>query len=164
MMRILCFFALLGLISFSACADASLSDDDIAAVLKDLKSKNAGIRTAAARDVGRIGAVRAADAKEAIPLLLNMVKKDKDASARKTAVEALGRIDPDPKEVVPVLIEALKDKDANVRQAVATALGQFPSEATDIVPALRDTEKDKNKMVERAAKMSLRNLREQKKP
>jgi HEAT repeat protein len=152
------------MISFSAFADDAAVDDDMAAVLKDLKSKNAGIRTAACREVGRIGAVRASDARDAIPLLLNMVKKDKDANPRKAAVDALGRIDPDPKEVVPVLLEALRDKDAGVRQAAATALGQFPSEAPDIIPVLRDTEKDKNKMVERAAKMSLKNLREQKKP
>jgi HEAT repeat protein len=65
---------------------------------------------------------------------------------------------------LPVLLDALKDKDAAVRQSAATALGQFPSEAPEIIPLLRDTEKDKNKMVERAAKMSLKSLREQKKP
>jgi HEAT repeat protein len=163
MLRVLASLVLLGLISVLAFVDDALADDDLAAVLKDLRSKNAGTRAAAAREVGRIGAVRAADAKEAVPSLLNMVRKDRDASPRRAAIDALGRIDPDPKEAVPVLLEALRDKDAGVRQAAATALGQFPSEAPDIIQALRDTEKDKNKMVERAAKMSLKNLRDQKK-
>lgn len=163
MLRFLTALMLVGLI----CASALVHDawaDDITSLLKDLKSKNAGTRIAAAREVGRIGAVRAADAKEAVPVLLNMVKKDKEANSRKAAIDALGRIDPDAKETVPVLLDALRDKDAGVRQSAATALGQFPSEAPEIIPMLRDTEKDKNKMVERAAKMSLKNLREQKKP
>ena len=121
------------------------------------------MRTSAAKEVGRLGAIRASDVKEAVPLLLNMVKKDLDAAPRKAAIEALGRVDPDPKETVAVLLGALKDKSPTVREAAATALGQFPSESADIIPVLRDSEKDKNKMVERAAKMALRNLREQKK-
>ena len=163
MVRILTAFVLLGLISFTAVVDDALADDDLTTLLKELKSKNAGVRASAAREIGRLGAVRAADAKEAIPLLLNIVKKDLEASTRKAAMEALARIDPDPKETVPVLLEALKDKNATVRQAAAEALGQFPSESQEIVPVLKETEKDKNKMVERAAKMSLKNLREQKK-
>lgn len=164
MLRMLAALVLFGLVSSTAILHGAFADDDVTTLLKDLRSKNPGTRTSAAREVGRIGAIRAADAKEAVPVLLNMIKKDKDAAPRKAAIDALGRIDPDPKETVPVLLDALRDKDAGVRQAAATALGQFPSEAPDIIPVLRDTEKDKNKMVERAAKMSLKNLREQKKP
>jgi HEAT repeat protein len=162
-MRVLFGIVLVGLMCVCSMVSFAYSADDIADVLKELKSKNATVRAAAAREVGRLGAVRASDVKEAIPLLLNIIKKDQETSTRKAAIEALGRIDPDPKETVPVLLSALKDKNAPVRQAAAEALGQFPSEATDIVPVLKETEKDKNKMVERAAKMSLKNLREQKK-
>jgi HEAT repeat protein len=163
MVRILSAFVLLGMIGSTAVVVAARTDDDMTALLKELKSKNAGVRAAAAREVGRLGAIRASDAKEAIPLLLNIVKKDTESSTRKAAMEALARIDPDPKETVPVLLDALKDKNAAVRQAAAEALGQFPGQSQEIIPVLKETEKDKNKMVERAAKMSLKNLREQKK-
>ena len=163
MLRILSAFVLLGMIASTSIVEADSADDDMSALLKELKSKNASVRAAAAREVGRLGAVRASDAKEAVPLLLNIVKKDTESSTRKAAMEALARIDPDPKDTVPVLLDALKDKNAAVRQAAAEALGQFPGQSQDIIPVLKETEKDKNKMVERAAKMSLKNLREQKK-
>ena len=163
MLRVLTAFVLLGFISITSVVEDAFADDDLPTLLKELKSKKAATRAAAAREVGRLGAVRASDAKEAIPLLLNIVKKDTESSTRKAAMEALARIDPDPKDTVPVLLEALKDKNAVVRQAAAEALGQFPSESQEIIPVLKESEKDKNKMVERAAKMSLKNLREQKK-
>jgi hypothetical protein len=50
----------LGLIGYSTFVDDALANDDIATLLKELKSKNAGVRVAAAREVGRLGAVRAA--------------------------------------------------------------------------------------------------------
>ncbi|HEV8060165.1 MAG TPA: HEAT repeat domain-containing protein [Gemmataceae bacterium] len=163
MVRFLTAFVLLGLMCLCSVVSYASVVDDVADVLKELKSKNAGVRASAAKEVGRLGAVRASDVKDAIPLLLNIIKKDQETSTRKAAIEALGRIDPDPKETVPVLLEALKDKNAPVRQAAAEALGQFPSEASGIIPVLKESEKDKNKMVERAAKMALKNLREQKK-
>jgi HEAT repeat protein len=165
MIRILSALVLLGLISTAAIeAEEIRFDDNLTELLKELKSKHATVRASAAKEFGRLGAIHASDAQEAIPILLNMVKKDLDAAPRKAAIEALGRIDPDPKETVPVLLGALKDKSPTVREAAATALGQFTSESQEIIPVLRESQKDKNKMVERAAKMSLKNLREQKKP
>ncbi|CAN5294877.1 hypothetical protein BH10PLA2_BH10PLA2_18000 [soil metagenome] len=164
MRRLICMFALFSLIGFTALGAESNFRDDVADLLKELKNKKATTRAAAAKEIGRLGAIHASDVKDAIPALLNMVKKDLDAAPRKAAIEALGRIDPDPKETVQVLLGALKDKSPTVREAAAAALGQFPSESQDIIPVLREIEKDKNKMVERAAKMSIRTLREQKKP
>ncbi len=163
MLRILTAFCLLGMIGTAAIEGETETDDNLNSLLKELKSKSSTVRTSAAKEIGRLGAIRSSDVKEAVPLLLNMVKKDLDAAPRKAAIEALGRIDPDPKETVPVLLGALKDKSPTVREAAATALGQFPDESAEIIPVLRESEKDKNKMVERAAKMALRNLREQKK-
>jgi HEAT repeat protein len=163
MLRILSACVLLGMIGSAAIQGDTDADENITSLLKELKSKNATVRTTAAKEIGRLGAIRASDVKEAVPVLLNMVKKDLDAAPRKAAIEALGRIDPDAKETVPVLLGALKDKSPTVREAAAAALGQFPSESEEIIPVLKESEKDKNKMVERAAKMAIRNLREQKK-
>ena len=162
MRRILVGFLLVGLIAHVAIAEGA-GDDNVPALLKDLKSKNYKSRISAAEALGKLGAVRAADAKDAIPVLLDMVKKDKEPLVRRAAVDALGRVDPDPKEAVPVLLNAMKDKDATVRSAAATALGQFPGESAEILPVLKEAQKDKNKMVEKAAKMSLKTIRDQNK-
>jgi HEAT repeat protein len=161
MRRIIVGFMLVAVIGVFPSAEAFF--DDVPALLKDLKSKNFKTRASAAEAIGKLGAVRATDAKDAIPLFIDMVKKDREPSVRKAATEALGRVDPDPKTAVPVLLGALKDKDVTVRQAAAAALGRFPAESETIVPALKEAGKDKNKMVEQAAKMALRNLNEQKK-
>ena len=160
MLRVTCM--LLSILVLGAALGAASDPNDVPALLKELKSKNAKTRAGAAQALGRMGAVKASDTKEAVPLLIGLVKSDKDASVRRVAADALGRIDPDPKETVPVLLEALKDKEATVRQAAAAALGQFPKDRAEIVPALREMQNDKNKMVERTAKQSLKNLREQK--
>ena len=154
---------LIGLLGLCAQFSDARDDGDAAALMKELKSKNPKTRTSAVLALGKLGAIRASDVKDAVPLVLDLLKKDKEAAVRKAAADALGRMDPDAKMTVPVLIDALKDKDAGVREAAATALGQFSSESNDILPALRDLQSDKNKMVERAAKMSLKNLREQRK-
>src|SRR5947209_1090056 len=104
MLRLLMSFLLLGMICLIAFVDDAFADD-VPALLKELKSKKASVRVEAAREVGRLGAIRASDVKDAIPLLLGMIKKDQETSTRKAAIEALARIDPDPKETVPVLLE-----------------------------------------------------------
>lgn len=139
------------------------ADDDVPALLKALKSKSAKTRSSAISDLARIGAIKASDAREAIPQIVELLKKDKDADVRRAAAEALGRMDPDSKQAVPALLEAMKDKTPTVRTAAATALGQFPSEAKDIVPILQEAQKDKDKGVMRAAGMSMKSIRAQKK-
>src|SRR5207244_1925879 len=104
-------------------ARADSRKDDVANLMKDLKSGSAKTRTAAAKELGHIGAVSAADTRDAIPLLLNLLKKDRDSNVRQAAATALGRMDPDPEKAIPVFTEALKDKNAGVRAAAATSLG-----------------------------------------
>jgi vesicle coat complex subunit len=137
--------------------------DDVPALIKSLKSKDAKVRIAAADDIGRVGSIVASDVKEAIPRLLELLKSDKDDGVRKAAATALGKIDPDPKEAVPALEEALKDSKAAVRTAAATALGNLGEEAKDALPSLRDAQKDSNKTVSKAASRAIRSITNKKK-
>src|SRR5437016_2348719 len=104
------------------------SKEDVPSLMKALKSRNAKTRASAADELGHIGSIRAADAKEAIPPLLGVLKKDRDADVRKAAATAIGKMDPDPEEAVPALTEALKDKAPSVRMAAAGALGMLGSD------------------------------------
>jgi HEAT repeat protein len=77
------------------------------------------------------------DAKDAVPELIEVVKKGKPPQA----VEALGRIGPKAKAAVPVLAEALKGKGSGsdpMRVRAAIALGQIGPDAKEAVPALAD--------------------------
>src|SRR5690242_3520890 len=80
-------------------------------------AKSARERAGAANELGRHGAIRARDVKDAIEPLLGALKDDKDADVRRAAAKALGDIAPDPKLAVPALTEALKDKSVAVKLA-----------------------------------------------
>jgi len=140
-------------------ATAESKKDEVASLIKDLKTKNAKARISAAKELGHIGAINAADTKDAIPVLLDLLKKDRDAGVRQAVAAALGRMDPDPEKAVPVFTERLKeDKNAGVRMAAATSLGQLGAEAKEALPALREAQKDKDRGVSRAAGMAIRNI------
>jgi HEAT repeat protein len=158
---LLCLAGLLALVGHQGYAQSK--KDDVAPLIKDLKNKDPKVRISAADELGHRGAVRAADVKDALPLLLGLVKRDKDAGVRKSAALAVGKVDPDPKDAVPVLIDALTDKSTAVRTAAATALGQFGSNAADAIPALTEAQKDKDRGLSRAAGMALRSIRDKKK-
>ena len=134
-------------------------EDDVKSLIKDLKSNNPKTRASAVEDLGHRGAVRASEVKEAIPSILDMLKKDRDANVRKAAATALGQVDPDPSTAVPVLTAALHDKVPSVRIAAAGALGMLGDGAKDAVPALQEAQKDKDRAVSRAASMALRTIR-----
>ncbi len=78
--------------------------------------KDAIVRRKAAKALGQIGDVRAAD-----PLIVAL--KDNDYSVRKTAVDALVMLG-DARAVEP-LIAALKDKSTSVRLAIIESLGKI---------------------------------------
>jgi HEAT repeat protein len=142
-------------------ARADSKKDDVATYIKELKSGNAKTRATAAKELGHLGAVNAADTREAIPLLLDLLKKDSAASVRQAAAAALGRIDPPPEKAIPAFTEALKDKNAGVRMAAATSLGQLGGEAKEAIPALRQAQSDKDRGVSRAAGMAIRTIQGQ---
>ncbi len=137
--------------------------DDLPTLLKEVKSKDPKVRASAARELGHIGAIRASNAKEAIPVLFDLLKKDKEAEVRRAAITALGQLEPDPERALPAFQEALKDKSPQVRAAAAGALGMLGADAKEAVPELQKAEKDKDKAVSQAAKMALRNINMSKK-
>jgi HEAT repeat protein len=140
-----------------------VSKEDLPRILKDLKYGNAKARAQAAKDAGKLGAVRASDAKDTVPLLLNLAKKDADANVRKSAAEALGNVGADPEEAVPVLLDRLEhDKAMPVKVAAAKSLGQFGPDAKDALPALKKAAEEdpkKNRPLVQAARDALRNIR-----
>jgi HEAT repeat protein len=138
---------------------------DVAKQVSVLKNgKTARERAAAAGELGRHGAVRARDVKDAIDPLLEALKGDRDAEVRQAAARALGDISPDPKRVVPALTEALKDKAANVKMAAALALGQYGQDARPAVPALRELATMKtDRKLSQTARMALKSIAGRKK-
>jgi HEAT repeat protein len=159
-MRTLLLVALSGLLlTADVLSGQEVTREDIPRLMKNLKSSVPGVRAAAANDLGELGAVRASDTKEAIPIFIEMVKKDKDAGVRKAAATALARVDADPKLAVPVLVEALKDGSEPVRIAAIEALGILGPAARPAVKPLREIQKDKEKkQLSRAAGMALKRI------
>ncbi len=152
--------SLICILAFPAlCGASDLKKEDVPRLIKSLKSTDAKVRISAAEDLGKIGAIKASDAKDALPALIDVLKKDADPNVRKAAATAMGRIDPDPKEAVPALVKALKDRAAVVRIAAAGALGQMGEAAQDAVPDLQQAQKDKDRGVMRAAGMALKSIR-----
>jgi HEAT repeat protein len=155
--------SVLGLVSVLGLAVPAPARDvkeDVAKLMKELKKGSAQSRALAADELGHIGAIRAADAKAAVPALVETLKKDKDANVRKAAANALGRMDAG-EEAVPALRAALKDKAPVVRMNAASALGQLGADAKDAEQDLVAAQKDKDRGVSRAARMALRSIRSQ---
>lgn len=131
--------------------------EDVARLMKELKSRDSKTRIAAAQELGHIGQIKKSLTEPAVPALIDALH-DSDAGVRKAAAEALGKVDPDVKVAVPALISALKDKAPPVRQATASALGQIGPDAKDAVPALRETQQDSDRTVSRAAGMAIQRI------
>jgi HEAT repeat protein len=137
-------------------------------LIKDLKDRDPKNRAFAAEELGSMAEVRLTDVKPAIPALLAALK-DKDAAVRKAVIDALGKAEPEPREVVPAYIDIVRrDKDPTVRLAAVTALGQIGPPAKAAIPALkeaqkaikererlREKEKDKDKEKNQAMDMAL---------
>jgi HEAT repeat protein len=96
---------------------APLSFEEALRVLKK-KDPDAGTRGYAAYSLGQL----ATAAREAVPVLLMVLKDDSVGEVRAEAARALGRIGPNEK-VVPALKRALEDEDRLVGVGAAEALG-----------------------------------------
>lgn len=107
------------------------------AVDKLKKDKNPAGRAEAAKEICRIGTIKAAWVQEFVPDIVEALK-DSDANVRREVAIALGEIKADPKLAVPALTVALKDADGNVKAAAAESLGYFGANAKDALPALKE--------------------------
>lgn len=123
---------------------AQSPDDDrnVPKQLKRLASKDPKERAAACENIGAVGEVRAADAAPAVGPLCAAAKSDADPIVRAAAVTALGKIDPDPKKALPVLLALVKDDKADTVQLAAIyalgGLGPVSKEALPLLQSIRD--------------------------
>ncbi len=115
-------------------------DERISKSIRDLKSKNAQVRTGAADDLGN-GASPGSpvhdreQTRKAIPALMEALK-DTDLSVRRSAAFALGNIPGDMRVAVPALVGALQDKEESVREEAVRSLGNICQSPELAVPAL----------------------------
>jgi HEAT repeat protein len=113
--------------------------DEMPKYMKMLMATSGKDRATAAHMIGLRGMVNANDVLDAIDPLRTALEKDMDANVRKEAARALGNIQPDPKDTVPLLTRTVKDdKVMDVRLAATIALGQYGAEAKESLPTLRD--------------------------
>ena len=148
--------------------------DAVPALVEALKDENINVRRYAAGALGQIGS----NAKEAVSALVQALKDNNDgvrryeetwlhpkkedgpSRLRRSIVEALGRIGPEAKEAVPLIVRSLKDDyDPNVRVAAVEALGEIGSEATEAVPALVEALEDYDSEVGQRAAKALKKIK-----
>jgi HEAT repeat protein len=165
MRTLIAMLTVVGVISLGSLDAEGPKRIDVAKQVALLKgAKSARDRAAAADELGRHGAIRARDVKDAIEPLLEALKKDKDADVRRAAARALGDISPDPTDVVPALTEALKDKSVVVKMAAAGALGQYGPDARSALPSLRELAAMKNdKKLSQVARVAIKSIAGKKK-
>jgi len=121
---------------------SNINKDEIQKLItKLLENPREGSRAEAAKALGRLEE----NAREAIPALIDAMKKDKSDRVRGRAALALGRIDDS--SSVSALIDTLEnDKSLQVRSRVAWAIGDLEEFAQDALEPLRKATKDpKNK-------------------
>jgi HEAT repeat protein len=118
---------------------------DVPPLIKQLTNSNspAKMRAEAAKELGRIGQIKASYVKDAIPILLKAAK-DKNDDVRRESLVALGFSNPDAEQAVPVLVEGLKSSNEQVQVAAAEALGYLGGEASEALPELRQLQRDLN--------------------
>jgi HEAT repeat protein len=132
-------------------------------------TREAKKKVEALEELGKLGQIMTSLAEPALP---DMVKAlaDKDAGVRRAAAEAIGKCDPDPKDVVPALTKLLReDKDEKVKVAAARGLGYMGESAKAATKDLREVQKagrtkdGKQTPLGRAAGEALRSINGKKK-
>jgi len=96
-----------------------------------LKHEDAGVRAAAARALGSMGA----EAKAAVPALIEEASHDY-STARADAAKALGEIGPDAKDAIPTLVTMSDDYVQKDRQAALAALEKIAPDDPRVKNAL----------------------------
>jgi HEAT repeat protein len=160
MRTLIAFGTLAGVVLLADASADTPKKEDAPKLINQLKtSANAKLRALAADDLGKLGAIRASYAADAIDPLINALAKDKDADVRKAAAAALGEIGSEAEKVVKALTDALKDTAASVKIAAAGALGQFGSEAKSALADLKDlASKKDDKKISQAAAAAVRQI------
>jgi HEAT repeat protein len=146
-------------------ADPKVAAPALAAMLKDPKEKKEA-QQAAAGSLGKMGS-------SGVTPLVTAIKDDStDNDVRRKAIESAGKIGPDAKAAIPVLVAQLKmtggtkknpNKDGDFRVEAATSLGQIAkADDKEALEALRDLAggKDlkKNKALSDAIKAAIKEI------
>jgi hypothetical protein len=121
--------------------------DKLISILKT--DKDAKKRLEAAQELQRIGEVRAKDAQPAAEALVEAFRKDGDGNVRVAAGTALRTLEPDPKLVLPAVLDVLKnDKEGNGVLAsaalLAATLGKEAKEAAPLMAEIKKREEGKD--------------------
>ena len=94
-----------------------------------LADKSSSVGSAAVRAIASLGP-------EAVPALLEVLKGKKSPVLVIRAAEAIGRIGPQAKTAVPLLVQMLKSSDWGMRASAITALGAIGPDAKAALPAI----------------------------
>ena len=139
----------LGLFFLAAGGDdltAAPNPKDAPKYAEELKTaKDPKAKAAALAELGRLGQVQKSLIKDAYPYMVKALD-DKDPAVRAAAARAVGMVDPDPAEVVPVLTKMAKeDKAEAVRIAAMNGLAAMGPNAKSAAPDLRAVLKKEGK-------------------
>lgn len=104
------------------------------ALVKALNDPQRFVRWAAARALGKVGAV---EPKTAIPALIQMLSDD-DVDLRAAAAATLAVYGPAARTAAPALLGALASEDTALRVAALRALEQIGLESSAALPVIRD--------------------------
>jgi hypothetical protein len=136
-----------------------IKKEDIPDTIKALKSGSSVQRLNAVNAIGKHGAIRISDIRDAIDPLKTLLQTDKDAAVKAAAARALGLIAPEPKETVKLLIKALDEKDPAVKLAAIDAIGRMGTAAVAARTQLREIAQDKdNKALSKKARTVLKSI------
>ncbi|MEI6423585.1 MAG: HEAT repeat domain-containing protein, partial [Lentisphaerota bacterium] len=112
--------------------------EDVAALIKDLGSKDNSIRSRALENLSKLGA-------RGVPPIIEAFMNT-NSLVRKGAAEVLGNIGNVAPEVVTALVKALLDRDAYVRKSASDALGKIGAPVIpDIMKMLTDNDSNARK-------------------
>jgi hypothetical protein len=126
---------------------ASEAVSDIAVLLQD-KMGNVKI------DAARALALFKEDAAPALPLLLKVLKQDKEP-ARAGVIDVVREIGPKARAAVPVLIEFVQGKDAVLARGALGALASIVPDAREAVPAITEATKSTDPLTAGSAGFAL---------
>jgi hypothetical protein len=104
----------------AAAALRQLGPDAVPVLIASLDDDRPQVRRTSATALGVV-----IGAREAIPMLIVMVQREPDKSARIAALLALELIGPDASEGVPAVLDALGSSDAEMRVAAAVCLASI---------------------------------------
>ncbi|MGL6073837.1 MAG: HEAT repeat domain-containing protein [Fimbriiglobus sp.] len=133
--------------------------EDAAKALDDLKNgKDTKTKVDALDTLAKLGQIQKSLITAAVPEMMKSLEH-KEASIRAAGAKAVGMIDPDAKEVVPIFLKMVKeDKDENVKLGAIQGLGYMGNNAKAAIPDLKKIVKDEDKKSKlgRAAQQALR--------